>query len=187
MAPTSSKELLDIQGNYKYRFTLKLERDMIISYSHWKLCFVEKSLQIFKKNEVGFRILSFFRDVSENKIMVFNNENNDFNPLTAYYFSFMVHLWMFIVFLIHICLFYFRFIFSTNLLWPSGCLSSRIRKWGHWSRVWNMFGVGDEDSTTMSMTSFWCFCCLLWTCFALPSPLSVFYFRHVGVCGSYLL
>ena len=100
----------------KYRFTLKLERDMIISYSHWKLCFVEKSLQIFKKHEVGFRILSFFWDVSENNIMVFNNENNDFNPLTAYYFSFMVHLLMFIVFLIHICLFYFRFIFSTNLL-----------------------------------------------------------------------
>ena len=29
---------------------------------------------------------------SENKIMVFNNENNDLNPLAAYYFSFMLHL-----------------------------------------------------------------------------------------------
>ena len=53
---------------------------------------MEVSLQIFKKNGGGFRILSFVWDGSENKIMVFNNENNDLNPLAAYYFSFMVHL-----------------------------------------------------------------------------------------------
>ena len=47
-----------------------------------------------------------------------------------------------------------------------------------------MFGVGDEDTTTMSVTSFWCLCCLLWTCFVLPSPVSVFDFGDVGVCGA---
>ena len=50
--------------------------------------------------------------------MVFNNENNDLNPLTAYYFSFMVHVWMFIGFLIHLCWFYFQCIFSTNYHGP---------------------------------------------------------------------
>ena len=49
-------------------------------------------LQIFNKNGGGFRNLSFVWDGSENEIMVFNNENNDLNPLAAYYFSFMVHL-----------------------------------------------------------------------------------------------
>ena len=49
--------------------------------------------------------------------------------------------------------------------------------------VWDMVGVGDEDTTTMSMVSFWCLFCLLWTCFALPSAVSIFSFGHVGVCG----
>ena len=53
---------------------------------------MEVSLQIFKKNGGGFRALSFFWDGSTNKIIVFNNENNDLNPMTAYYFSFMVHV-----------------------------------------------------------------------------------------------
>ena len=47
-----------------------------------------------------------------------------------------------------------------------------------------MVGDGDEDTTTMSKTSFWCLCCLLWTCFALPSVVFVFGFGHVGVCGA---
>ena len=47
-----------------------------------------------------------------------------------------------------------------------------------------MVGVADEDTTTMSMASFWCLCCLPWTCFALPSAVSVFGFGHVGVCGT---
>ena len=53
---------------------------------------MEVSLQIFNKNGGGFRNLSFVWDGSENEIMVFNNENNDLNPLAAYCFSFMVHL-----------------------------------------------------------------------------------------------
>ena len=28
---------------------------------------------------------------------------------------------------------------------------------GHWGELWDMVGVGDEDTTTMSMWSFWCF------------------------------
>ena len=47
--------------------------------------------------------------------------------------------------------------------------------------------VGDEDTTTPSMKSFWCLCCLLWTCFALPSAVSVFDFGHVGVCGALIV
>ena len=34
MAPASRKEFLDIQATMRCRFTLKLVRDMIISYSH---------------------------------------------------------------------------------------------------------------------------------------------------------
>ena len=48
----------------------------------------------------------------------------------------------------------------------------------------DMVGDGDEDTTAMSMASFWCLCCLLWTCFTLPSAVSVFGFRHVSVCGA---
>ena len=51
---------------------------------------LDGSLQIFKKNGGGFRTLPFVWDGSENKM--FYNENNDLNPLDAYYFSFMVHL-----------------------------------------------------------------------------------------------
>ena len=54
---------------------------------------------------------------------------------------------------------------------------------GHWCGVWDMVGVGDED-TTMSMASFGCIFCLLWTCFALPCAVSVFGFGNVGVCGA---
>ena len=53
---------------------------------------MEVSPQIFKKNGGGFRTLSFVWDGSENEIMVFNNGNNDLNPLAAYHLSFMVHL-----------------------------------------------------------------------------------------------
>ena len=53
---------------------------------------MEVSLQIFKKNGSAFRTLSFVWYGSENKIMVFNNENNDLNPLAGSYFSFMSHL-----------------------------------------------------------------------------------------------
>ena len=53
---------------------------------------MEVSLEIFNKNGGRFRTLSFVWDGSENKIIVFNNENNDLNPLGAYYFLFMVHL-----------------------------------------------------------------------------------------------
>ena len=55
---------------------------------------------------------------------------------------------------------------------------------GHWGGVWHMVGVGDEDTTMMSMALFRCLCCLIWTCFALPSAVSVFGFGHVGVCGA---
>ena len=79
---------------------------------------MEVSLQIFNENGGGFRTLSFVWDGSENKIMVFNNENNDLNRLAAYYFLFMVYLWMFIGFLTHLCWFYFRCVFSTNFYDP---------------------------------------------------------------------
>ena len=55
---------------------------------------------------------------------------------------------------------------------------------GHWGGVWYMVGVGDEDTKAMSMASLWCLCCLLWTCFALPSAVSVFRFGYVGICGA---
>ena len=58
-----------------------------------------------------------------------------------------------------------------------------VRKWQHWSEVWDMLGAGHEDNTTMSMTSFQCLCCLLWRCFILPSAVSIFDFGHVGVSG----
>ena len=48
--------------------------------------------------------------------MVFNNKNNNLNLWIAYYFSFMVHL--FIRFLTHLYWFYFRCIFSNNLYGP---------------------------------------------------------------------
>ena len=44
-----------------------------------------------------------------------------------------------------------------------------------------MVGVGDEDTTTVSVVSFWCLCCLLWMFRAIPSAVSVFGFGHVGV------
>ena len=47
-----------------------------------------------------------------------------------------------------------------------------------------MVGVGDENTTTMSMTLFWCLCCFLSTCFTLPLAVSVFDFEHVGVSGA---
>ena len=79
---------------------------------------MDVSLQILKKNGGGFRTLSFVWYGSENKIMVFNNENNNLNLLAAYYFSFMVHLWLFIRFLTHLCWFYFWCTFSANIYGP---------------------------------------------------------------------
>ena len=50
MAPSSSKEFLDIQSNYKCGFTLKLVRAMIITYrllAHLKL---KLTKQVFFKS-----------------------------------------------------------------------------------------------------------------------------------------
>ena len=55
---------------------------------------------------------------------------------------------------------------------------------GHWGGVGDMVGVSDEDTTTMSMVSFWCLYCLLWTCFVLPCAVSIFGFGDVGICGA---
>ena len=79
---------------------------------------MEVSLETLKKTGDEFRALSFLPDGSDNKIIVFNNENNDLNPLATYYFSFLVHLWMFIGFLTHLCWFYFRCIFFINFYGP---------------------------------------------------------------------
>ena len=65
--------------------------------------------------------------------------------------------------------------------WTFAFLSSEV---GHWGGVWDVVGVGDEDTTTMSMASFWCLWCLLWTCFTLPCAVSVFGLGNVGVCGT---
>ena len=46
---------------------------------------------------------------------------------------------------------------------------------GHWGEVGDMVGAGDEDTTMMSMVSFWCLYCLPWTCFALPCAVSGFW------------
>ena len=73
--------------------------------------------------------------------------------------------------------------FSTNFYGPVDVCLLEIGR-GHWGGVWDMVGLGDEDTTTMSMASFWCLCCLLWTCFALPCAVSVFGFGNVGVCGA---
>ena len=52
-----------------------------------------------------------------------------------------------------------------------------------------MVRAGDEDTTTMSMALFWCLCCLIWTCFALPSAVSVFGCMHLWgiICCKYIL
>ena len=47
-----------------------------------------------------------------------------------------------------------------------------------------MVGVGDQNTTAMSMASFWCLCCLFWTCFMLLCAVSVFGFGNVSVCGA---
>ena len=144
---------------------------------------MDVSLQILKKNGGGFRTLSFVWYGSENKIMVFNNENNNLNLLAAYYFLFMVYLWLFIGFLILFCWFHFRCIFSTNIYGSADVCLLEVEV-GHWDGVWDMVGVRDEDTTTMSIVSFWCLCCLLWTCFTLLCAVSLFGFGDVGVCGA---
>ena len=53
---------------------------------------MDVSLQVFKKNGGRFRTLQCVCDGSENKIIVFNNENNNLNLSAAYYISFMVYL-----------------------------------------------------------------------------------------------
>ena len=56
------------------------------------------------------------KDLKKKKL--FNNEANDHNPLTAHYYSLMVHLRIFTGFLIHLNWFYFQSIFSTNCYGP---------------------------------------------------------------------
>ena len=55
---------------------------------------------------------------------------------------------------------------------------------GHWGGVWDRVGVGDDDTTAMSMASFWCLYCLLWICFAQPCAVSVFGFGNADVSGA---
>ena len=107
--------------------------------------------------------------------MVFVHENNDFNPLIAYYCSFIVHLWMFIGFLTHLCCFFFRCVFSTNFYGPVDVCLLGVGN--------GNIGVGCGIWST-SMTLFWCLCCFLSTCFTLPPSVSVFDFGHVGVSGT---
>lgn len=85
---------------------------------------------------------------------------------------------IFIGFLIHLCWFYFRFIFAADCYSPVNICHLKIRNGGI-----EVVGVGDEKTTTMSMTSSWCLCSLHWTCFALPSAVHGFDFGHAGICG----
>ena len=144
---------------------------------------MDVSLLIFKKNGGGFRTLLFVWYGSENKIMVFNNENNNLNLLAAYYFSFMVHLWLFIGFLTHLCWFYFRCTFSTNIYGPVDIylleVGSGALGWGvGYGRSWWWKHHSDVNGVVLVS------CCLPWTYFALPSAVSVFGFGNVGVCGA---
>ena len=144
---------------------------------------MDVSLQIFKKNGGGFRTLSFVWYGSENKIMVFNNVNNNL----ICWLPIIFRLWY-----IYDCLlgswhtsdgFTFS-VFSLLIFmsqWVFALSMSAVRNWGG---VGDMVGVGDEDTTTMSMASFWCLYFLLWICFALPFAVSVFGFGDVGLCGA---
>ena len=144
---------------------------------------MDVSLLIFKKNGGGFRTLLFVWYGSENKIMVFNNENNNLNLLAAYYFSFMVHLWLFIGFLTHRCWFYFWCIFSTNIYGPVDvCLlevGSGALGWGvGCGRSWWWRHHSDVNGVVLVSLL------VVWTCFALPCAVFVFAFGDVGVCGA---
>ena len=141
---------------------------------------MEVSLQIFKKNGGGCRTLLFVWDGSENKIMVFSNENNDLNLFTAYYFSFMVSIWMFIGFLIHLCWFHFQCIFSTNYDGPVDVCPLKVGNggfgqswwWRHHNAVNDVVLVSLLFTLDMFRATFCCF---------------RFDFGHVGVCGALIV
>ena len=145
------------------------------------LC-VRIGLPVFKKNVGGFRTLWFFWDGSENKIMVFNNENNDFNPLTDYYFSPMAHLLMFIGFLIHLCWFYFRCISLVIYYRP---VDVCLLEFGNGS-IGTGCGICSELVTKTPQRCRWCSSGLFVVCFRHVLNYCLL-FGYVGLCGAYLL
>ena len=48
--------------------------------------------------------------------------------------------------------------------------------------MWNLFKVKNKDTRTTSVTSFWCFCCQLWTYFTPCPSVSLVKFEQVNVC-----
>ena len=135
---------------------------------------LDGSLQIFKKNGGGLRTLSFVWDGSENKM--FYNENNDLNPLDAYYFSFMVHLCLlgswytsvgftFSVFSLLTFMAQWTFVFSGSemgaLVWGLGY---GRRWWRHYYHVNGVVLVSLFFSLEMFRATFCCFRFWLWAC-----------------------
>ena len=140
---------------------------------------MDVSLQIFKKNGGGFRTLSFVWYGSENKIMVFNNVNNNlicWLPIIFrlwYIYDCVLGSW-------HTSVGFTFGVFSLLIFMAQWAFAFSRSEVGHWGGVGDMVGAG----ATMSMASLWCLYCLLRTCFALPCAVSVFGFGDVGVCGA---
>ena len=111
--------------------------------------------------------------------------HNNFNPLTACYFSPLVRLWMFIGFLIHFCWFYFRCIFSTNHYGPPAVSVLGITNGGIAAECGICSNVVIKTPQPRQWPSM--NCCLLRTCFTLPSIVSVVEFGYVIVCGALLV
>ena len=94
------------------------------------------------------------------------------NPLAANYFSLMVYLWIFTGFLIHLCWFYFRCIFSANYYGPVDVCLLEVGNGG----IGVQCGI---CSDLLIKTPEWCQWHRSGVC-----VVSVFDLGHVGVCGA---
>ena len=70
---------------------------------------------------------------------------------------------------------------------PKRHLLVQSQQWNHQKNNWNLFKIKNTDTRTMSMTSFWCLYCQLWTDFTHCSDIFIFNFEQVNIDWKILL
>ena len=81
--------------------------------------------------------------------------------------------------------YFYSVIFRTNIrqILPASNYLLKVSNRNIGEKMWNMFKFNSKNARTRPLTSFYCFCCWLWTCFTTFSSVSFFTLNKKQLTG----
>ena len=81
--------------------------------------------------------------------------------------------------------YFYSVIFRTNIrqILPASIYLFKVSNRNIGEKMWNTFKFNSKNARTRSLTSFYCFCCWLWTCFTPFSSVSFFTLNKKQLTG----